>query len=124
MASIFDDSPHNRTLGAIHGVIGALMLMGLLIAAILEVRRRPSDAVERLHGILYVLLLPLLHLLTSYGVFTLSKWGRILALILSILYVWVFPLGTLLAIYTWWILFGETGRRLYSPDQPEELNKR
>lgn len=64
---------------------------------------------------LYVLPLPLLQLLTAYGVFTIRRWGRTLALIFSVLYVFVFPLGTLLAVYTWWVLYGENGRQLYSP---------
>lgn len=114
---------HNRTLGIIYWVIGALVLMGLLAAAILEVRRRPNDAAERLRWLLYVLPLPLLQLLTAYGVFTLRRWGRVLALLFSALYVWLFPLGTLLAIYAWWVLYSESGRLLYSTVPQEEANK-
>lgn len=113
---------HNRTLGIIHGLLGALVLVGLAIGAVSELRRRPTDAAERLRWMLYVLPLPLLQLLTAYGVLTLRRWGRILAFLFSILYVWIFPLGTLLAIYTWWFLYGETGRRLYSQDPLDGLN--
>ena len=101
---------YNRTLGLLHGLIGALILTGFIVAAFLEVRRRPSDAAGRLRWMLYALPLPLLQLLTAYGVFTLRRWGRILALLFSVLYVWVFPFGTLLAVYTWWFFYGETGR--------------
>lgn len=73
---------------------------------------------------LYVLPLPALQLLTAYGLFTVRRWGRILSLLFSVLYVWVFPFGTLLAIYTWWFLYGEMGRRLYSPAPPEETDER
>jgi hypothetical protein len=106
---------HNRTVGIAHALVGALILAGLTVAAVLEARRRPSDAAERLAWMLYVLPLPLLQLLTAYGVFTIRTWGRTLALIFSVLYVLVFPLGTLLAAYTWWVLYGENGRLLYSP---------
>lgn len=106
---------HNRTVGIAHALVGALILTGLTVAAVLEARRRPSDAAERLAWVLYVLPLSLLQLLTAYGVFTIRRWGRMLALIFSILYVLVFPLGTLLAVYTWWVLYGENGRQLYSP---------
>ena len=105
---------HNRTVGIAHALVGALTLTGLIVAAVLEARRHPSDAVERLAWMLYVLPLPLLQLLTAYGVFTIRRWGRMLALIFSVLYVLVFPLGTLLAVYTWWVLYGEHGRQLYS----------
>ncbi len=106
---------HNRTVGIAHSLVGALILTGLTVAAVLEARRRPSDAVERLAWMLYVLPLPLLQLFTAYGVFTIRRWGRMLALIFSVFYVMVFPLGTLLAGYTWWVLYGENGRQLYSP---------
>lgn len=91
---------HNRTLSIIYGVIGTLVLIGLLVAAISEARRHPHEAVERLWWVLYVLPLSLLQLLTAYGVFTLRKWGRFLALLFTVFYVWAFPFGTLLAIYT------------------------
>lgn len=114
---------HNRTLGIIHGLLGALMLTGLAVAVVLETRRRPSDAAERLRWMLYVLPLPLLQLLTAYGVFMFRRWGRTLALSLCVLYAWVFPLGTLLAAYTWWVLYGETGRRMYDQSLPARPNE-
>jgi hypothetical protein len=109
---------HNKTVGIAHGLVGALTITGLTIAAVLEARRHPSDVAERLAWMLYVLPLPLLQLLTAYGVFTIRRWGRMLALIFSVFYVLAFPLGTLLAVYTWWVLYGENGRQLYSSAPP------
>jgi Ca2+/Na+ antiporter len=105
---------HNRTLGLLHGLVGVLVLIGLTVAAVFEARRRPSDAAERLSWMVYILPLPLLQLLTAYGLFAVKRWGRILALALCIFYVWIFPLGTLLAIYTWWFLFGGDGKTFYA----------
>lgn len=104
---------HNKTLGFIHGLLGALVLIGLIMAAIFEVRRRPSDAAQRLVWMSYVLPLPVLQILTALGIFARRRWGRILALTFAVFYVWIFPLGTLLALYTWYVLFGETGRQMY-----------
>lgn len=112
---------HNRTVGILHGLISVLVLTGFIVAAVLEARRNPSDATQRLAWMLYALPLPLLQLLTAYGVFTIRRWGRSLALLLSLFYVLLFPLGTLLAIYTWWVLYGENGRQLYSSAPPAEL---
>ena len=112
---------HSRTVGILHALVGVLVLMGFIVAVVLEARRRPSDAAQRLAWMLYVLPLPLLQLLTAYGVFTIRKWGRVLALLVSVFYVLLFPLGTLLAIYTWWVLYGENGRQLYGPAPPAEL---
>ncbi|HET6262633.1 MAG TPA: hypothetical protein VFG99_10415 [Chloroflexia bacterium] len=115
---------HNRTVGILHGLVGALVLIGLAVAAVLEGGRRPADAAQRLSWMLFVLPLPLFQLLTAYGVFALKRWGRVLALLSCFLYVLVFPLGTLLAAYTWWALFGETGRRLYDRSQPARPDER
>ena len=104
---------HNKTLALIHGLVSTLVLVGLVVAAIFEARRRPTDAVERLAWMLYVLPLPVFQILTALGLATRRRWGRILALIFCVFYVWVFPLGTLLAIYTWAFLYSDTGRRLY-----------
>lgn len=108
----------------LHAVVGALALVGLIVAAISEARRHPSEAFERLRWMLYVLPLPLLQLLTVYGIFTLRSWGRILALLFSVLYIWVFPFGTLLAVYTWWFFYSETGRRFYNRAESAEPNER
>lgn len=106
-------SDHNKTLGLIYGLIGVLILTGGILAAALEARRRPADATQRLAWLLYLLPLPLVQLLTGFGIFTRRRWGRILALILSALYVWIFPLGTLLAIYTFWFFHSEGGKQLF-----------
>lgn len=62
----------------------------------------------------YVLPLPLLQLLTSFGLLKTRRWGRVLAFVLAAVYVWVFPLGTLLAVYTYWFLVSEVGKQLYN----------
>lgn len=114
---------HNKTLGFIHGMVGALVLIGLIGAAVFEVRRRPSDAAQRLAWMLYLLPLPALQLLTALGLLARRKWGRILALVFSVFYVWVFPLGTLLAVYTWYVLYGEIGRNMYGVTPPSDALK-
>lgn len=104
---------HNRTLGIIYGLIGALMLIALIIIAVFEVRKHPSDLIQRVGWEFYLLLLPLLKLFTAYGLYSRRRWARIIALIFSVLYIWIFPLGTVLAIYTWWFLHSEGGKQLY-----------
>jgi hypothetical protein len=105
---------HNKAVGIAHGLVGTLALIGLAVAAVLEARRRPVDAAERLAWLLYILPLPLLQLLTAYGLLTTRRWSRVLAFILSAIYVWIFPVGTLLAIYTFWFLFSDAGKTLYA----------
>ena len=109
---------HNRILVFIYGLIGIFVLAGLVTATVFEARRRPSEAAQRLAWMLYLLPLPLFQILTAFGLFARKKWGRILALLFSGFYVLIFPLGTLLGIYTWYVLYGESGRKMYDVTPP------
>jgi hypothetical protein len=105
---------HNRTLGLIHGLIGVLAFVGVIAATVLAVRKgAASEFHSAFPEALYVLPIPLLQLLLGYGLLRRKRWARILALLFSVLYVWIFPLGTALAIYTWWFLHSAGGKRLY-----------
>lgn len=105
---------HNKTIGIAYGLIGLLFLLGLIVLAVIEIRKPASEtSIPRLPTEFYLLLLPLLHFLTSYGLFMKRRWGRLLALLLSIVYVWIFPLGTALAIYTWYFLHSVGGKALF-----------
>jgi predicted nucleic acid-binding Zn ribbon protein len=47
------------------------------------------------------------------GLLQYRNWGRILAIIMAILLVFKFPIGTGIAIYAFWVLFSEQGRRYF-----------
>jgi hypothetical protein len=105
---------HNKTLGVIYGLIGTLALAGVIVATALEMCKGTStDLPSTFPSALCFLPIPLLQLLVAYGVLRTKHWARILALLFSLLYVWIFPLGTLLAIYTWWFLHTTSGKQLY-----------
>ncbi|MFW6184756.1 MAG: hypothetical protein ACOC8X_13230 [Chloroflexota bacterium] len=53
-------------------------------------------------GLMLVLALP--GLLAGYGLLKRRSWGRLLALIVGILNLFNFPLGTALGVYTLWVL--------------------
>jgi hypothetical protein len=106
---------HNKTIGLAHGLIGVLALTGLIVAAVLEIRKSLfSDLITNFPSALYFLPIPFLQILTAYGLFRRKPWARILVLLFSVLYVWIFPLGTLLAIYTWWFMNSANGKQLYA----------
>lgn len=106
---------HNKTLGLIHGLIGALALAGIIVATALEIRKgTASNFPSAFPEALYFLPIPLLQLLVSYGLLRRRRWARIIVLLFSVLYIWVFPLGTALAIYTWWFFHSAGGKRLYA----------
>src|SRR5688500_6740854 len=119
---------HNKTLAIVYAIIGVLALTGLTIIILKHVNRILSaqsgslptgqyvylpSTIKAIGPYLAILLPPMLQLITAYGLFTRKWWGRIIALIFSALLFWLFPLGTGLAIYTWWFLLSERGRLLY-----------
>jgi hypothetical protein len=110
---------HNKTLGIIYGFLGGL----LTLAAIVELVRviTLEREVERIRTstelkvmIPVGLLLMIFLLSIGYGLLTRRPWGRVLALVSTVLFVWLFPLGTALAVYAWWFLHSEGSKRLYS----------
>jgi uncharacterized membrane protein (DUF2068 family) len=119
---------HNKILAVIYGVIGVLALTGLLVITMKQititvpVSSESSQVVQhfdlsslskKVGPYLPILLPPMLQLVTAYGLFMKRRWGRVIALVFSALFVLLFPLGTGLAIYTWWFLQSEAGRQIY-----------
>jgi uncharacterized membrane protein (DUF2068 family) len=112
---------HNRTLGIIYGSLGGLLAIVLLtikMKAFFNERMPIKHEDPFLSTVVTVsVVLTVLFLSTAYGLFSRKTWGRILALIVACLFIWLFPLGTLLAIYTWWFMHSEGAKRLYVNDQ-------
>ncbi|PYS54521.1 MAG: hypothetical protein DMG13_08055 [Acidobacteria bacterium] len=47
------------------------------------------------------------------GLLQYRSWGRVLAIVMSVLFLFKFPFGTAIAIYAFWVLFSEEGREHY-----------
>jgi hypothetical protein len=54
-----------------------------------------------------------LHLVLAWGLYERKQWSRPLGLVLGVLALLRFPLGTALGIYTLWVLLPETNAREY-----------
>jgi uncharacterized membrane protein (DUF2068 family) len=105
---------HSKTIGIAFGLIGLLMLAGLTVLVWQQLQQHaPAGCDSSLPWELYLLPLPLLHLLTSYGLFRRRRWARLLALIFCVLYVVIFPLGTALAVYIWVFMHSVDGRAYF-----------
>jgi hypothetical protein len=110
---------HNRTLGIIYSFLGGLLMLAALVELVRviilerELARIQSDSLLQIL-ILVALSLMLLLLFTAYGLFKRKPWARISVLILSGLLIWLFPLGTALAIYSWSFMHSAGARQLYS----------
>ena len=106
---------HSKTIGIAFSLIGLLMLAGLTVVVWQQMQKpATADRASSVPWELYLLPLPLLHLLTSYGLFRRRQWARLLALIFCVLYVVIFPLGTALAVYIWVFMHSADGRTYFS----------
>lgn len=57
-------------------------------------------------------------LVAGYGLLTRKSWGRILAIVVGILSLINFPLGTAVGIYTLWVLFQEEATDYFTFPKP------
>lgn len=121
---------HVKVLGVLNIVCG---VAGLLIAALFVLIFGGSAAAVVADGdadaaialpiigltgmalvsVLVVLSLPIL--MVGVGLFRLKPWSRIPGIVVSILQLFGFPLGTVLGVYGLWVLFSKDGERLFAP---------
>jgi len=78
-------------------VIGILVFTGILVAALLVVLSVPG-------------------IIGGIGLLKKQPWARILVLVLGVLNLLNIPLGTLLGIYTIWVLMQEEAAEVFSSD--------
>ena len=120
---------HAKVLGILNIVSGALGLCTALllvivlggVAGAMGVDADPDAAVALpiigLTGfavVLLVVVVSLPALIVGYGLYRLQPWARIAGIVLSVLSLLVFPLGTVLGIYGLWVLFSKDGERLFA----------
>jgi hypothetical protein len=67
---------------------------------------------------LLMVLLGLPGLVAGYGLLKRKPWARFLALVLGVLNLVNFPLGTLMGLYTAVVLFQESATHYFAPHQP------
>lgn len=112
---------HNKTLCLVYSFLSAIFIL-LLLASPFIINNNVGDShsisFEKLLTIIVIcsiiLVITLLLLSTAYGLFKRRRWVRVPALVLVMIFVWSFPLGTMLAIYTWWFLHSEGATEIYS----------
>lgn len=106
---------HVTILGILHLVSGLLFaLIGLALFALfitigLTVSGQDPMAPRILTIVAFtvtglMLLLALPGIVTGYGLLKHRPWGRLLALVVAALNLFNIPIGTLIAVYTFWVL--------------------
>jgi hypothetical protein len=110
---------HNKTLAIIYSFLGGVVAVVLCIfivrafKVILNTSAQHKDSFP-LAEIGITILGAAFFLSIAYGLFKTKRWARISVLILTVVFVWLFPLGTAFAIYTWWFMHSEGAKTLYS----------
>jgi hypothetical protein len=119
---------HNKTLGIIFSLIGvasALFFIWGPLSLVFGKQRGFSleDSLNRFLLVVWLVLLffSLLTLSTAVGMFKRRWWARITAMLVAVLVVWWFPLGTAIGVYTWWVLHSEGSKQFYS--KPPSCNR-
>jgi hypothetical protein len=104
---------HVRILAWLFAAFGALMLLIGVVAAFFiaggGLISGDRTAILATSGIAFIVVCVLLvlsipNLIAAWGLFHFRPWARILAIILAVLHIFSFPLGTALAVYALWTL--------------------
>lgn len=127
---------HVRVLGILHivlGVLGVLIGLGVFaifggVAGLVQMDNDPdAAAVVPLIGavggfvLLFILVLSVPGIIAGFGLLSYRPWARILAIVLSILDLVSFPLGTAIGAYGLWVLFTTEGARLFERSVPPSM---
>jgi hypothetical protein len=128
---------HNKFVGlaqlgyaAIHllMIVGMIGFMGFMMLSIFSQAERMGDnegrpmafvgAIWAFVG-LFNLVLTIPSVVAGYALLKRKSWAKVAAIIGAALAAMSVPIGTLVAVYTFWFLFSEPGRQLY--DQRKEI---
>ena len=112
----------------VNGVASILMaIIGLTVINWPGIIPNPRDSLLASTGALCFFLPGIIaYVVTGYGLLKYKSWARILAIILAILNLILFPIGTALGIYTLVIMFNEETEALFrgegTPAEVEEVS--
>ena len=99
------------------GVLGGVLALFILLGTGLLIGEREAINVMTIVGVAVAALITLVSLpgiAVGIGLLKFKQWARVLALVLAFLNLFAFPLGTVLAIYTFVSLLGPESEQLFS----------
>ena len=114
---------HVKVLGVLYIVLGVILAVcGVALLAIIGGAGAASGEREAmiatgvigtvLCGLLLLLSIP--NFIAGFGLLKRREWARILAIVLGIIHLVGFPVGTAIGIYTLYILFNDETKRLFT----------
>ena len=118
---------HVRALGVIYvifGILGIVLGIALLVLMVgigAASGDRDAGIIMGSVGLFVGLLVSILSIPTvvaGVGLQRYRPWARILALVLAVLHIFSFPLGTAVGIYAFWVLLNERTQPLFATARP------
>jgi len=127
---------HNRTVGICHLAYGGLsmlmMLAMLLFFGVVMFSIPDGDGATGIFMLVlsfimvwsFIITLP--SFIAGYAILKHKSWARTASIVAAVLETMSFPLGTAVAIYSFWFMFSDAGRSMYdrnynSPQRPYAL---
>ncbi len=114
---------HNRTVGICHlayGALSALFMFAILFffGAIMFAIPDPDAPfgffmIVMFFMMIWSLILTLPSFIAGYAMLKHKPWARMASIIAAVLETMSFPLGTGVAIYSFWFMFSDAGRAMY-----------
>jgi hypothetical protein len=116
---------HVKVLGILNIVFGGLGLLGAFVLMIIfggvaglvgaegDTAALPIIGLTGASLVLIAVLTSLPAVIIGFGLYRLQPWSRIAGIVISILALLAFPLGTALGIYGLWVLFSADAQRLF-----------
>jgi hypothetical protein len=130
---------HNKALGICHlvygGLSGLMVLAVLLFFGAIIFAIPDSDAPTGIFVLvlsfmlLWSIILMLPSFIAGYAILKHKSWAKPASIVAAVLETMSFPLGTAVAIYSFWFMFSDAGRAMYdknftSPQRPYALHDR
>lgn len=117
---------HNKTLTIIYSLLGGFFTLPLIASPWIIAKsidsfpspRRGEQILIAVAAICFVLPQALLFLSTAVMLYRKRRLGRKLGLVSAVV---VLPFWPPLAIYTWWFLHSEGGKRMYGVSHPQGM---
>ncbi len=121
---------HVKVLGVLYIVLSALGTLGAFVVAAtmgvagaITAANAPASDVAIALPIMgltgaavsgYLLVVSVPGLFAGIGLLKFKSWARILAIVLAVVHAIDIPVGTIVCIYTLWVLLSERGSRLFT----------
>jgi hypothetical protein len=104
-----------KAVGALYYIGGAVMTIAGLMGAVGAPR---SEGVALL---LFIGAFGVAQLVVAWGVRAFRPWGRVVGIILSVIGLIGFPIGTLISAYILYLLLSKKGRTIFSPEYQDVI---